>query len=57
MAAGFEDLDVYQKARIFRNRVYALTRLLPDDERFNLISQMRRAALSITNNIAEGHGS
>jgi len=57
MGAGFEDLDVYQQARGFRKRVFKLARLLPDNERYELRSQMRRAALSVTNNIAEGHGS
>ncbi|MEW6303521.1 MAG: four helix bundle protein [Verrucomicrobiota bacterium] len=52
----FEDLDVYQRAREFRKAMYAVARKLPDFEKFGLISQMRRAALSLTNNIAEGHG-
>jgi four helix bundle protein len=52
----FEDLDVYQKARAFKCRVYKLCELLPPDERFRLRSQMRGAALSITNCLAEGHG-
>ncbi len=53
---GFEDLDVYQAARAFRNRIYELTELLPKEERFALVSQMRKAAVSLTNNIAEGYG-
>jgi len=57
MGAGFEDLEVYQEARKLRIRIYALTRQLPDEEKYNLVSQMRRAALSATNCIAEGHGS
>lgn len=57
MGKGFEDLAVYQEARKFRQRVYKLTKLLPKDEQFVLCPQMRRAAISVTNNIAEGHGS
>jgi len=57
MGKGFEDLEVYQEARVLRRRVHKLTRLLPSEERNVLFQQMRRAALSVTNNIAEGHGS
>jgi four helix bundle protein len=52
----FEDLSVYQAAREFRKAVYAVTRDLPEVEKYGLASQMRRAAVSLTNNIAEGHG-
>jgi len=54
---GFENLDVYKAARALRGRVYKLARQLPADEKYGLAAQMRRAALSVTNNIAEGHGS
>jgi four helix bundle protein len=53
---SFEELDVYKLAREFRKEIYSLIRILPGDEKFNLVSQMRRAATSLTNNIAEGHG-
>jgi four helix bundle protein len=52
----FEDLEVYQVAREFRKAMYRVARRLPDEERFALTSQIRRAAVSLTNNIAEGHG-
>ena len=52
----FEDLDVYKKAREFRKRTYAAARKLPDFEKYELGRQIRRAAVSLTNNIAEGHG-
>ena len=52
----FEDLDVYQKAREFRKRMYAAARKLPDFEKYELGRQIRRAAVSLTNNIAECHG-
>ena len=52
----FEDLEVYKRAREFRKEIYRLIKKLPDDEKFNLVSQMRRAATSLTNNLAEGHG-
>jgi len=52
----FEDLEVYQVAREFRKKMYAVTRRLPDFEKYDLGSQIRRAAVSLTNNMAEGHG-
>jgi four helix bundle protein len=52
----FEDLEVYQVAREFRKMMYRVARLLPEDETFALASQIRRPAVSLTNNIAEGHG-
>jgi four helix bundle protein len=52
----FEDLEVYKVARQFRKAMYAVTRRLPDFEKYDLGSQIRRAAVSPTNNMAEGHG-
>jgi four helix bundle protein len=52
---SFEDLEVYKAARDFRKKIYQLMKRLPEEERHNLIGQMRRAATSLTNNIAEGH--
>jgi four helix bundle protein len=52
----FEDLEVYQVARQFRKEMYRFAKGLPEIEKFGLASQIRRAALSLTNNIAEGHG-
>jgi len=52
----FEDLDVYKKAREFRKRMYTAARKLPDFEKYELGRQIRRAAVSLTNNIAECHG-
>jgi four helix bundle protein len=52
----FEDLEVYQVAREFRKAVYRVAKRLPEEEKFGLASRIRRAAVSLTNNIAEGHG-
>jgi four helix bundle protein len=52
----FEDLEVYKSAREYRKKIYSLAKQLPEFEKYNLADQMRRAAVSLTNNIAEGHG-
>src|SRR6266403_1472003 len=52
----FEDLEVYKAGRKFRKKMYGVARRLPDFEKFGLASQIRRAAVSLTNNMAEGHG-
>src|SRR6185503_7164491 len=52
----FEDLELYKAAREFRKAMYKTARGLPDIEKYGLASQIRRAAVSLTNNIAEGHG-
>ena len=50
----FQKLEVYQLALEYVDQVYALTKLLPKTEQFNLRSQLERAATSIVLNIAEG---
>jgi four helix bundle protein len=51
----FKDLDVWQAGMELVVSVYLLTARLPLEERFGLSSQIRRAALSIPSNVAEGH--
>ncbi|WP_395647372.1 four helix bundle protein [Terricaulis sp.] len=50
------DLNVWQEAMSIAEQVYRLAAAFPSDERFGLSVQMRRAAVSIAANIAEGHG-
>jgi four helix bundle protein len=52
----FTDLEVWQVAKKLRVEVYKVTRAFPAEERYGLASQMRRAAVSVTANIAEGYG-
>ena len=52
---GYEDLLVWRKAFALAKEIYLLTGSLPTSERFGLTSQMRRAAVSIPSNIAEGY--
>jgi four helix bundle protein len=53
-AKRFQDLKVWQKSHQFVIEIYKVTRSFPDYELFGLMSQMRRAAVSIPANIAEG---
>ncbi|RLD59353.1 MAG: diversity-generating retroelement protein bAvd family protein [Bacteroidetes bacterium] len=53
---NFKELKVWQKSRVLTSEIYNITRKLPKDERFGLISQMDRAVVSIPSNIAEGSG-
>lgn len=53
---SFEKLIVWQKSRKLAKTVYSITKQFPTEERFGLISQMRRSAISICSNIAEGSG-
>ncbi|MEW6074705.1 MAG: four helix bundle protein [Candidatus Omnitrophota bacterium] len=50
----FKDLKVWQKGMALTKEIYKTTKLFPLDERYGLSSQMRRAAVSIPSNIAEG---
>jgi four helix bundle protein len=52
---SYRDLVAWQQAMRLVESVYALVSLLPADERFGLASQLRRSAVSIPSNIAEGH--
>jgi len=51
---NFEKLDVWQRAIDYTGLVYRVTRSFPSEERFGLTNQIRRAAVSISSNIAEG---
>ena len=52
----YRELIAWQKSMALVTRVYALSKGFPNDERFGLTSQIRRAAVSVPSNIAEGQG-
>jgi four helix bundle protein len=54
---NFEKLEVWQKSLVFAGLIYRLTKPSPADERFGLTNQIRRAANSVSSNIAEGSAS
>jgi four helix bundle protein len=56
MGCSYRDLVVWQKAVQFVADIYRLTSTFPDNERYGLVSQLRRAAVSIPSNVAEGQG-
>ena len=51
---NFERLEAWKQALAFSKSVYLVTKSFPDDERFGLTSQMRRASVSVASNLAEG---
>jgi len=51
---SFEKLEVWQKASVYVSTIYKLTESFPVVEKFGLVSQLRRASISIVSNIAEG---
>lgn len=55
MIKNFEDLKVWQHSMLLVKMIYDTTSSFPADERYGLISQMRRCSVSIPSNIAEGH--
>ena len=53
---NFKELNVWKKSISLTEEIYLFTASLPNEEKFGLISQMRRSAVSIPSNIAEGSG-
>jgi four helix bundle protein len=56
MVQSFRDLLVWQKSMQLATLIYRITQQFPQQEMYGMISQMRRCAVSIPSNIAEGHG-
>ena len=56
MLRSFKDLKVWEKSYNLCLKAYKITSAFPKDERFGLTSQIRRSAVSIPSNIAEGYG-
>ena len=56
MKRKYQQLIVWQKAMLLVNHIYQCTQHFPDNEKFGLTSQLRRAAVSVPSNIAEGSG-
>ena len=54
MIYSFEKLEVWQDARNLARTIYKVTRKFPDDEKYGISNQMRRAAISVSSNIVEG---
>ena len=53
--ASYRDLDVWQLAMDIVVEIYRVTRVFPTEEKFGLVAQLRRAAVAMPSNIAEGH--
>ena len=53
---SFEQLEVWKKARIFKNEIFEETKSFPKEEKYRLTSQIIRSSRSINSQISEGHG-
>jgi len=53
---SYRDLEVWQRGMDLTEHLYAATQSFPDEERFGLTAQLRRAAISVPSNVAEGWG-
>ncbi len=51
---SFEKLEVWNDVKYFTKEIYILTQSFPNEEKFGLVSQIRRAIISVSSNIAEG---
>ena len=56
MITSFKELDIYKRSKELLKQVYQITDKYPEQEKYNVISQLRRSILSIPLNIAEGYG-
>ncbi|MEO9870227.1 four helix bundle protein [Ekhidna sp.] len=56
MNQSISDLEVWKKARVFRNEISELCKSFPNEEKYKLIDQIIRSSRSVSANIAEGHG-
>lgn len=56
MASGYRQLNVWERSMDLVVQAYEIAKQFPDSERFGLVSQLQRAAVSVPANIAEGHG-
>jgi four helix bundle protein len=54
MKYSFEKMEVWQDARHLTKTVYRITKGFPEDEKFGITNQMRRAVISVSSNIVEG---
>ena len=56
MIKSYKDLDIYKRSYQYALEIHELTKQFPENERFDLVSQMRRCSKSVPTNIAEGFG-
>lgn len=56
IVSGFESLEVWKQARVFRKMIIDICHTLPPEEKYRLVDQLKRASRSVTANITEGYG-